>query len=225
MTSAPPARGRCFEPIWQQSCNTISVPQQRRIEARPCIRHPCGGLAVEGVQLASQGLAHAEIAGPRAGGKKCCSRYRLGYKHSLRSRNQSPGGLLPWDRSLGCLYRRNGSDRRARSAMPTRSIRSWALSVFVCWLTLLASADDFNLARLALAPSAADSEGLLPMDDPNSDFTEPSQFRERPTTSRDRGACTLSIGQRLARATLTSPFAALTHGHPPRPAINAPLRC
>jgi hypothetical protein len=55
--------------------------------------------------------------------------------------------------------------------MPKRSLRSWTLSALACWLTLLASADDFNLARLALPPSTSDAGESLPLDDPNTDFT------------------------------------------------------
>src|SRR5690349_8238255 len=69
------------------------------------------------------------------------------------------------------------------SPMPKRPLRFWALSALSCWLTLLASADDFNLARVLLPPSASESEGLLPLDDPNSDFTESSQSPVPTTTS------------------------------------------
>jgi hypothetical protein len=61
--------------------------------------------------------------------------------------------------------------------MSKRLIRSWALSALACWLTLLASADDFNLARFLLLPAEADSDDLLPLDDPNGDFTKPSETR------------------------------------------------
>lgn len=109
--------------------------------------------------------------------------------------------------------------------MPKRSIRSWVFSAFACWLTLLASADDFNLARFALLPCTECSEELLPLDDPNSDFTELSESREPPTTCRGRRGCTLSRGQRLTPATLTSPFALPGHGHPLHLGLNTPLRC
>jgi hypothetical protein len=109
--------------------------------------------------------------------------------------------------------------------MPQRSLRSRALSAFACWLVLLASADDFNLVRLALPPSAADSEGPLPLDDPNTDFTESSPSRQPLTTSRHRFSCTTSVAQSLTRPALTSPLAAPALGHTPRPGGNAPLRC
>jgi len=57
--------------------------------------------------------------------------------------------------------------------MPKRSLRSWTLSALACWLTLLASADDFNLARFMFPPAESESEDLLPLDDPNCDFTRP----------------------------------------------------
>ena len=109
--------------------------------------------------------------------------------------------------------------------MPPHPLRSWALSALACWLVVLASADDFNLVRLALPPSPADCEGLLPLDDPNTDFTESSPSREPPTTSRNRWGCTTSMAQRLTRPALISPFAAPALGHTPRPGINTPLRC
>src|SRR5690348_10330116 len=99
--------------------------------------------------------------------------------------------------------------------MPKSRSRAGVLTAFACWLVLLASADDFNLARLVLPLADVDSEELLSLDDPNSDFTKSSQSREPPTTSRRRGSCTTSIGRRLTRLALTSPFAALTLGHPP----------
>jgi hypothetical protein len=109
--------------------------------------------------------------------------------------------------------------------MPNRSLRCWIFSAFACWLSLLASADDFNLARLVLPFTTEGSEELLPLDDPNSDFTESSKSRERPTTSRAKRGCTSSFGHNLARSTLTSPFSLPGHGHLLRLGINIPLRC
>jgi hypothetical protein len=109
--------------------------------------------------------------------------------------------------------------------MPKRSIRPWIFSAFACWLTLLASADDFNLARLALPSCTVGSEGLLPLDDPNSDFTESSESREPTTTSRSRLGCTSSHGHNLTRPTFTSPFALPTHGYMLCLGMNTPLRC
>jgi hypothetical protein len=108
--------------------------------------------------------------------------------------------------------------------VPKRPNRSWFLSAFACWLTLLASADDFNLARLALPPSAADAEESLPLDDPNTDFTQPSPIREPKVTPRDRCGFASSAGPSLARVAL-APSSAAAHGHPPRPGSNTPLRC
>jgi hypothetical protein len=109
--------------------------------------------------------------------------------------------------------------------MPKHHIRSWVRSALACWLTLLASADDFNLVRLALPPSTADSEGLLPLDDPNTDFTESSQPREPPTLSRDRRGCTSSGGPGWTGASLTAPLVGAAHGHPPPLRLDTPLRC
>ncbi len=109
--------------------------------------------------------------------------------------------------------------------MARRSIYSWTLLVFACWLVLLASADDFNLARLILPFSEADAEGLLPLDDPNTDFAPSSESREPPTTTRHKRGCTSSVQQRVTRAVLASPFAGPAIGHSPWACINAPLRC
>ena len=109
--------------------------------------------------------------------------------------------------------------------MPKSRSRAGVLTAFACWLVLLASADDFNLARLVLPLADVDSEGLLSLDDPNSDFTEPSRSREPPTTYRHRCSWTTFVGQSLTRTVLTSPFAAFTLGHPPRPGSDSPLRC
>jgi hypothetical protein len=109
--------------------------------------------------------------------------------------------------------------------MPKRPVRSWALSALACWLTLLASADDFNLARVLLPPSTSDSEGILPLDDPNTDFTEASESPVPTTTYRGRGALTSSVNQSLVGAAPSSPSAAPAPGRPPRHCSIAPLRC
>ena len=109
--------------------------------------------------------------------------------------------------------------------MPKRPPRPWVLLALACWLILLASADDFNLVRLALPPSTVDSEGLLPLDDPNTDFTESSQSPGPPTSSRYKRGCTSSGGPSWTGASLTSPFVAPAHGHPPPLRLDTPLRC
>jgi hypothetical protein len=108
--------------------------------------------------------------------------------------------------------------------MPKRCIRSWTLSAFACWLTLLASADDFNLVRLVLPPSTANAEESLPLDDPNTDFTESSQSQGPLSTFQDRCGCTSSAGQSWTGAALAASFAHPAHGHPPLLPLNTPLR-
>jgi hypothetical protein len=130
-----------------------------------------------------------------------------------------------WEGLYWRRHRRSIPDRRALSAMPKRLIRSWTLSAFACWLTLLASADDFNLVRLSLPPSNADSEGLLPLDDPNTDFTESSQSPRPSTSSRYKRGCTSSSGPSWTGAPLASPFVASAHGHPPPLRLDTPMRC
>jgi hypothetical protein len=69
--------------------------------------------------------------------------------------------------------------------MPKCPTRSRPVSASACRLTLPAS-DDFNLMQMLLPPSAPKSEGLLPLDDPNSDFTVSSRSPETTTTDRRR---------------------------------------
>jgi hypothetical protein len=109
--------------------------------------------------------------------------------------------------------------------MPKGRARSGILTAFACWLILLASGDDFNFARMAFLPSPLPSEDLLPLDDPNTDFTESSQTPSPTTISRNKGGCTSSVGQRVAGTALTLLSAASTSSRPPRPPSNAPLRC
>jgi hypothetical protein len=109
--------------------------------------------------------------------------------------------------------------------MAKRTIRSWTVSVLACWLVLMASGDDFNLGRIALFPTDMDAEGLLPLDDPNTDFIPSSEPRDPSATSQKRCSCASSVGKRLTQAVLTSQFAAPAIGHSPRSCINAPLLC
>ena len=108
--------------------------------------------------------------------------------------------------------------------MPKGRARAGVLTAFACWLVLLASGDDFNFARLALL-SPLPYEDLLPLDDPNTDFTPSFQSRELSTTSGHRWSCTTTVGPRLTRAVLHSPWATRTLGHPLCPGSNTPLRC
>jgi len=108
--------------------------------------------------------------------------------------------------------------------MPKGRARSAVLTSFACWLVLLASGDDFNFAR-AVLPSIPTSEDLLPLDDPNTDFTESAQSTGPPTTYRDRCACPSSIGRSSAGAACPSLLAAAAPCHPPGQSSNTPLRC
>jgi len=108
--------------------------------------------------------------------------------------------------------------------MPKGRARSGLLAAFACWLVILASGDDFNFAR-AMLPSTPASEDLLPLDDPNTDFTEPAQSPGPTITSRHRCACRSSVGRSSAGAALPSPLAAPAPNHPPRRSSNTPLRC
>jgi hypothetical protein len=101
---------------------------------------------------------------------------------------------------------------------------SAVLASFACWLVLLASGDDFNFAR-AVLPSTPTPEDLLPLDDPNSDFTESAESSGPTTTYRDRGGCSSSVGRSSEGAASPSLFAAAAPCHPPRQSNNTPLRC
>jgi hypothetical protein len=88
-------------------------------------------------------------------------------------------------------------------------------------LVLLASGDDFNLARVVFPLPGPLSEATLPLDDPNTDFTETAQARGQ--TAADPGP-----PARLPAPALASP------GPPSLPALgppslrrpaNTPLRC
>jgi hypothetical protein len=109
--------------------------------------------------------------------------------------------------------------------MPTRPTRSCALSALACWLVLLASGDDFNLARALLPLPVPDAEAPLPLDDPNTDFAESPPSPGPTTTCPDRSGRPSAAGQPSARTVLPSPIAAPAYRHPPRQGINTPLRC
>lgn len=109
--------------------------------------------------------------------------------------------------------------------MPNGHARAGVLTAFACWLVFLASGDDFNVARIALLALPVPSEDLLPLDDPNSDFTESSQSQEPTTTSPERRNCTSAVRQPGAGAVLNSQSIAPMRNHSPRHSSNAPLRC
>ena len=104
--------------------------------------------------------------------------------------------------------------------MPNRPARSCAPPVFACLLALLAGGDDFNLARVVLPLPAPAPEAPLPLDDPNTDFTEAA--RPSPLAAADAGP-----PARPAAPALASPGPPA----PPTPALasrrpaNTPLRC
>jgi len=108
--------------------------------------------------------------------------------------------------------------------MPKGRARSAFLTAFACWLVLLASGDDFNFAR-AVLPSIPMSEDLLPLDDPNTDFTESAESTGPTTTYRDRCARTSSDVRSSAGAASPSLLAAPAPCHPPGQSSNTPLRC
>src|SRR6516165_10058563 len=98
--------------------------------------------------------------------------------------------------------------------MPKGRARAGVLTAFACWLVLLASGDDFNFARMVLL-STPTSEDVLPLDDPNTDFTESAESTGPTTTYRDGCGCTSSVGRSSAGAACSSRFAAPAPCHPP----------
>src|SRR5579884_1183072 len=109
--------------------------------------------------------------------------------------------------------------------MPKGRARAGVVTAFACWLVFLASGDDFNFARIALLPLPELSEDLLPLDDPNSDFTESAPSSEPTTTSRQRGDCASSACQCRSGATFNSRSSPPMHGRSAPRGSNAPLRC
>jgi hypothetical protein len=102
---------------------------------------------------------------------------------------------------------------------------SRALAAVACWLTMLAGGDDFNLARVVLPLPAPAPDSPLPLDDPNTDFTEPSEPRSPTTTNQGRGGPPVSGGLRSAGTALANPIASPARSHSFRAGINTPLRC
>jgi hypothetical protein len=96
-----------------------------------------------------------------------------------------------------------------------------ALAVFACALVLLASADDFNLVRTVLPLAAPAPEVPLPLDDPNSDFTEGSRVHEQTPPGRDPCEGPAAVGRDSVRTAVAPP----ARGHSTRNPITSPLRC
>ncbi len=94
-----------------------------------------------------------------------------------------------------------------------------------CWLALLAGADDFNLARvvLPLPPLAPDSP--LPLDDPNSDFTDASEPQSPAAANADGAAPAPPARLRRAGPVLASRAASPAPARPLRAGAHTPLRC
>jgi hypothetical protein len=105
--------------------------------------------------------------------------------------------------------------------MPQRPARSCALPALVCFLALLAGADDFNLARVVLPLPGPGSEAPLPLDDPNTDFTEAPQAQEQ--TAAGPGPC--AAPGAAVRGPARTAVAPPARGPSARSPIASPLRC
>jgi hypothetical protein len=108
--------------------------------------------------------------------------------------------------------------------MSKRPIHSWALSALACWLTLLASADDFNLARFLFPPAESSFEDPLPPDDPNGDFTRPSETRTPDYSGHGTGVSPAPIPLCPAGASHALPPPRLCQASS-RASLHTPLRC
>jgi hypothetical protein len=111
------------------------------------------------------------------------------------------------------------------STVSTRHGRFCALVLLACWQVLLASADDFNLARFIFSPAESDSEDLLPLDDPNCDFTQSSETRKPENAGRCGAGKLPTIPSRSAGLNRTPAHSSPVPGQPSRTCLNTPLRC
>jgi hypothetical protein len=105
--------------------------------------------------------------------------------------------------------------------MPQRPARSCALPALACLLALLAGADDFNLARVVLFLPCPAPEAPLPLDDPNTDFTETPQAQEQAATGPGPRAAPGAVVRGPARTAVAPP----ARGPSARSPIAIPLRC
>jgi hypothetical protein len=109
--------------------------------------------------------------------------------------------------------------------MPKGRARSCVLSALASWLVLLASADDFNLTRFMFPPAESESEDLLPLDDPNCDFTRPSETWKPNNSGRGGQGNPATSWYRLAGMKRTPPPPSGAPGQLAHPRLNTPLLC
>jgi hypothetical protein len=100
------------------------------------------------------------------------------------------------------------------------------IAVATCWLTFLAGADDFNLARVLLPLPAQAPDSPLPDDDPNTDYTDPSGAPGPTAAARPAGpSLSVSADLRLARTGLPAPVPPPARPPSVSAGTNVPLRC
>ena len=107
----------------------------------------------------------------------------------------------------------------------TRHTRFCALVLLACWQVLLASGDDFNLARFVFSPAESSTEDLLPLDDPNCDFMRSSETRTLENSGRDKGGNPPSLLLQPAAMHRTLPTASRLPSQLSRLCFHTPLRC
>ncbi len=115
--------------------------------------------------------------------------------------------------------------------LPMRAQPKPSLVLLACLLTGVASADDFSLLRRAL-PSFFVSAGVLPLDDPNTDFLVVTGSWAAPRGAKDDRSGVVLPGRysgagHANRVTAPAPsvFQAREHQHPRLIELRTPLRC
>jgi hypothetical protein len=137
---------------------------------------------------------------------------------------------------------RNGRYRRSHYRKPVHPTMASAMltrftclmrHLLACWLVVMASGDDFNFARVAFPLlSSSSTTNVLPLDDPNSDFTEPNAAKSSPRTGKKRfkelsSFFLMDRSSRLVFAAHRSRFSDSSFGREnlPLPHIFTCLRC
>ena len=94
-----------------------------------------------------------------------------------------------------------------------------------CGLTFLAGADDFNLARVLLPLPAPVPDSPLPLDDPNSDFTEPAEAPSLTAGHAVRSGPPVPAARRPTRRRIRTLVPTPAPAPSLRARIDVPLRC
>ena len=98
--------------------------------------------------------------------------------------------------------------------------------LFACVLTIIASGDDFNLVRVLVSGAApvSPTDGL-PLDDPNTDFTQSSETRAPGNRGRDCAGNPPAIPLPSTGISCSVSLTSYMPGPLARACSNTPLRC